>query len=143
MKFNLTKATETDIEYIKYAKLYNIFKYAHDLSDDEIERINNYANKTIPLEIKDYRMITINDVKIGCVFVANKDDGVMLDEIFVEKEYRGKGIGTKIINDIIKNNKIVYLWVYKDNKKAISLYERLGFIVKDETQNRFYMMKSN
>lgn len=57
----------------------------------------------------------------------------------MEEEYRNKGLGTDIIKNILKINPIVYLWVYKENKKAISLYKKLNFKIIDETENRFYM----
>ena len=37
------------------------------------------------------------------------------------------------------NNKNIYLWVYKENIKAVSLYKRLGFKIIDETESRYYM----
>ena len=76
---------------------------------------------------------------IGCLLLTNKDDGKLLDEIYLEKVYRNKGIGTEIIRDILSNNDIVYLWVYKKNDKAISLYRKLGFNVIEETESRYYM----
>lgn len=48
-------------------------------------------------------------------------------------------IGTNIITNIIEKHPIVYLWVYKNNIRAISLYERLGFKVIEETKTRYYM----
>lgn len=63
----------------------------------------------------------------------------MIDEIYINKEYRSLGIGTNIIKNILDINKNVYLWVYKDNEQAVSLYKRLGFIVVDETESRYYM----
>ena len=63
----------------------------------------------------------------------------MLDEIYIESDFRNKGIGTKIIKEILQENKVVYLWVYKENEKAISLYKKLGFKVVDETDTRFFM----
>ena len=65
-----------------------------------------------------------NKNKVGCLLVTKKDDGVILDEIYLEEEYRNKGIGTEIIKNILKNNFIVYLWVYKKNIKVISLYKK-------------------
>ena len=38
-----------------------------------------------------------------------------------------------------KNNKNIYLWVYKKNKKAVLLYKRLGFTIEEETESRYYM----
>ena len=40
--------------------------------------------------------------------------------------------------NLIKYNK-VYLWVYIDNIRAVKLYKRLGFKVKEETDKRYFM----
>ena len=136
MKYNLINATNKDTDYIKKSKLYNIFTYSDDLPKDEVMRINNYVDEHIPVEITDYKIIMCNKNKVECLLVAKKDDGVILDEIYLEEEYRNKGIGTEIIKNILKNNFIVYLWVYKKNIKAISLYKKMKFKIIDETENR-------
>ena len=142
MKYNLINAISNDIYYIKKSKLYNIFTYADDLPKDEVMRINNYVDEHIPVEITDYKIIMCNKNKVGCLLVAKKDDGVILDEIYLEEEYRNKGIGTDIIKNILKINPIVYLWVYKKNIKAISLYKKMKFKIINKTENRYYMKYS-
>ena len=37
--------------------------------------------------------------------------------------------------------KNIFLWVYKENSKAINLYKKLGFTIKQETRSRYYMQK--
>lgn len=51
-------------------------------------------------------------------------------DIFTVDNYRNKGIASKLINEIIKDFDIINitLEVRIDNKNAISLYEKLGFI---------------
>ena len=142
MKYNLINATNKDTDYIKKSKLYNIFTYADDLPKDEVMRINNYVDERIPVEITDYKIIMCNKNKVGCLLVAKKEDGAILDEIYLEEEYRNKGIGTDIIKNILKINPIVYLWVYKKNIKAISLYKNMKFKIINETENRYYMKYS-
>ena len=68
-----------DIEYIKKAKLYNIFKYVHNLPNIEIEKINNDVERHISLEIDNYKMIKCDETKIGCLYVTDKDDGKILE----------------------------------------------------------------
>lgn len=142
MKYNLKSATNDDIDYLKRAKLYNIFEYAKDLPSDEMEKINKYVNQNIPLDINSYRLIICDNKRIGCLLLKEKNDGVLLDEIYLEDDFRNKGIGTSIINNVLENNNIVYLWVYKDNIKAVNLYKRLLFNVIDETNTRYYMKYS-
>ena len=142
LKYNLINATNKDTDYIKKSKLYNIFSYVDDLPKDEVMRINNYVDEHIPVEITDYKIIMCNKNKVGCLLVAKKEDGAILDEIYLEEEYRNKGIGTDIIKNILKINPIVYLWVYKKNIKAISLYKKMKFKIINKTENRYYIKYS-
>ena len=139
MNYKLMKANIDDVSILIDYKLKNIFDYAENLSLEEIKQINNYVKSNVPKEIDDYRVICIDDKKIGCLLVVNKDDGVLLDEIYLEEKYRNKGIGTSIIKKILSSYNIVYLWVYKLNTRAISLYKKLGFKIIDETETRYYM----
>ena len=139
MKYELVQSSKNDVNKIKEYNKKTIYQYANDLSEEEINEINDYVNKTIPIELANYQNIIIDDKMIGCLLVTNYEDGKEIAELYLEEEYRSKGIGTKIINNIIKENNILYLWVYKKNKKAISLYKRLGFIIIDETTSRYHM----
>ena len=84
-------------------------------------------------------MILVDNKKVGCLLVEKYEDGVLLDEIYLEEIYRNRGIGKDIIQNILRTNENAYLWVYKLNRGAISLYQRLGFQVLKETENRYYM----
>lgn len=139
MKYDLIKATNNDIDFIKKAKLYNILKYAHDLTEKDILNINNYVEKSLLVEMSNYKIIVHDNKKIGCLLVTEKEDSITLDEIYLEEEYRNKKIGTNIIANILKSNSLVYLWVYKENTKAISLYKKMEFKVINETETRYYM----
>ena len=139
-KYKLENASIKDIERIKKYKLNTIFEYAKDLDKKEVEKINNYVNKTIPKQIFEYKNIVLNNIIVGSFLITKNENGLLLDEIFIEEQYRNKGIGTSIIKDIIsKSNNNVYLWVYKDNIKAVNLYNKLGFNIKEETDSRYYM----
>ena len=139
MEYKLLKSTSNDINrLIEYNKR-TIYEYAKDLSAEEINKINRYITSEVPKLINVYCNIMVDNKIIGCLLLTNKDDGKLLDEIYLEKVYRNKGIGTEIIRDILSNNDIVYLWVYKKNDKAISLYRKLGFNVIEETESRYYM----
>lgn len=139
-KYKLENASIKDIERIKKYKLNTIFEYAKDLDKDDVEKINNYVNKTITKQICEYKNIVLNNIVIGSFLITKNENSLLLDEIFIEKQYRNKGIGTSIIKGVVsKSNNNVYLWVYKDNIKAIKLYKKLGFLIKEETDSRYYM----
>lgn len=139
-KYKLENASIKDIERIKKYKLNIIFEYAKDLDKKEVEKINNYVNKTIPKQIFEYKNIVLNNIIVGSFLITKNENGLLLDEIFIEEKYRNKGIGTSIIKDVVsKANSNVYLWVYKDNIKAFNLYNKIGFNIKEETDSRYYM----
>ena len=139
-KYELENASIKDIERIKKYKLNTIFEYAKDLDKEEVEKINNYVNKTISNQIFEYKNIVLNNIIVGSFLITKNENGLLLDEIFIEEQYRNKGIGTSIIKDVVsKSNSNVYLWVYKDNIKAVNLYNRIGFNIKEETDSRYYM----
>lgn len=139
MKYSLVDASIDDIDYLKQAKSNIIYTYANNLTEEEKIKINNYIDTSIPKELKEYKIILFDNKTIGCLLIKKQDDGVLLDEIYLEESYRSLGIGTEIIKNILDINNIVYLWVYKENKKAVSLYKRLSFIIIDETESRYYM----
>lgn len=142
MVYQLENATINDSNLLIKYKLNNIFEYAEDLDQGEIIKINNYVNSHIPKQIDNYKIIKSDNRIIGCLLVEKHLDGVILDEIFIEEGYRNKGIGTQIISDILSNNSIVYLWVYKSNVRAIKLYKKLGFNIMENTEIRYFMKYS-
>ena len=54
---------------------------------------------------------------------------VWIEDIYVEAEYRGLGIGSKFIQHVkeLYPDKILRLETEADNSAAVGLYERLGF----------------
>lgn len=65
-----------------------------------------------------------------------------IDAICVEEKCRGKGIGTKLLEEIkniakSKGCTDLYLTVNRENEHAIKVYEKFGFKVK----NIAYMMR--
>ena len=51
-----------------------------------------------------------------------------LDDLYVLSEYRGQGVGTAIIQKCCCETELpVFLYVFKENNPAVSLYEKMGF----------------
>ena len=142
MNYKLIKSSNDDIEKLIDYKKRTIYEYAKNLSKDEIDKINNYVKNNMPKLLNNYYNIVGDNKIVGCLLLTDKDDGILLDEIYLEEKYRNKGIGTDIIKKVISNNDIIYLWVYKENIQAISLYKKLGFVVIEETESRYYMKYS-
>ena len=139
MKHKLEKSSMKDIEKLAEYKKQNIFEYADNLSNEEIEQINDYVYDSIQKEIDSYQNIIVDDNIVGCLLLTDTEEGKLLDEIYLESEYRNHGIGSSIIKNIIQDHNIIYLWVYILNKNAIALYQKLGFAIICETDSRYYM----
>ncbi len=68
----------------------------------------------------------------------NKHVGVM--GVGIIPDFRGKGIGTRLINaclEKVKKQNIyrIELWVYEDNVNAVDLYKKLGFEIEGVKRN--------
>jgi hypothetical protein len=137
--YKLVKASKKDIPRLIRYKKDIIYMYSKDLAEDERNKIDEYVITSVNEMFKDYYNIIIDDKIIGSILLKDMPQGKLLDEIYLEKDFRNTGIGTDIIRKMLKKNRNIYLWVYKENKKAISLYKRLGFIIVDETDSRYYM----
>jgi ribosomal protein S18 acetylase RimI-like enzyme len=78
----------------------------------------------------DHNIILLRDVPIGRMMVARNDTAISLVDIALLPKYRNAGIGTGLIQDLLKEAEIVgksvRLSVFASSA-AIRLYERLGF----------------
>ena len=78
------------------------------------------------------------------LFKAIADDGVIVgylageilhDEtyeirgLFVDPEYQGKGVGTKLVEEAIRKFSAIKMWLFviEGNRAAIALYKKYGF----------------
>ena len=137
--YTLKIANIKDISLLETWKLQTVFDYAGKLSMEEQEKISNYVHNEVLEYLHFFELIEVSSNIVGCVLVRPYQDGYLLDEIYLEKEYRNLGIGSSILKDKTMQFSPLYLWVYKDNQKAISLYKRIGFLEKEETATRYFM----
>jgi len=85
--------------------------------------------------------IVFEDKKI--IGVINYDliyDRIEINHILVLEEYRRNNIASKLVNYLINNNDIknITLEVNCNNKAAINLYSKLGFVEVSIRKNYYY-----
>jgi GNAT superfamily N-acetyltransferase len=89
------------------------------------------------------KIVAIGDDPIGVVVLEQRDNCDWLDEILLTADYRGQGIGTSLMKQLIADarirNRPLMLRVLHENHKAKRLYERLGLIVIETLENHFLM----
>ena len=104
-----------------------------------------YYEKFIESVKDDAWIIQLNGKNIGFYNGALLEDGSYeIGNICIIPEYQGKGIGTKILKDIIEIHKEqdIHIQYFKQNPVG-RLYERLGFVQSGETEFHYKMMKKN
>ena len=98
--------------------------------------LSNYAQ--IKDKADDIFILVDNGGLVGSVACYGNE----IDDLFVGKQFQGKGIGKQLLlwgmNYMrIKNNSSIHLHVAEWNKKAVMLYRSVGFtIVKTEIVER-------
>jgi GNAT superfamily N-acetyltransferase len=88
------------------------------------------------------RIITLGDADIGWLQTIPKKDGLFVAQMFVDRPFQRRGIGTEVMKRLIAEaahaHQAVHLNVVKINP-ALRLYERLGFRTTHEDDRKFYM----
>ncbi len=101
---------------------------------------NMYSTDKIMQEIEkgfQWEVASIDQDIVGYLdYIMEQDQRVFLSKIYLRPEVQKKGIGQILLNRVIDFSKrngglAVYLTVNKDNTKAISFYERNGFVTVD------------
>lgn len=90
----------------------------------------------IEQESYEYYFIEYENKKIGYFGISYKKDYLFLSKLYLKKDYRHHGFGTKAFQEIIKiaiknNYNDIQLTVNKYNKNTIRAYEKWGFKIID------------
>lgn len=137
-QIKLRPATQSDTEYMYNCEMESINK---SIRNDP--KVISYIKKDVQDSIKDTKMITYNNNTIGMITVSPIDNGEWwyIGELYIDKEYRGNGIGTKLLKDQIQSHDKLKLQVAYDNKGAKRLYESLGFkVINKNDKGGAYLM---
>jgi threonyl-tRNA synthetase len=81
-----------------------------------------------------------NNQIVGYAGLRLRDNHVYLEDLFVDENYRNKGYGKLILQNIlkkyVKNGKLLSS-VVKSNKKAVNFYQNFGFNIIEEKLGNF------
>lgn len=146
MEYSFRDCTLEDFDFLFNLKKENFKWYVDKIwgwkDDDQQERLRQDLKE----HLKHKRIILIDNKPVGVYAVHTTEIGdLFINEISIVKEYQGKGIGRKILEEQLKENQKngirTTLQVFKDNP-AKKLYEQLGFKVYGETETH-YQMENN
>jgi len=83
-----------------------------------------------------HEMIESEEQRVGRLYVDRRETDIRILDVTLFPETRGKGIGTLIINNLIKEaaeaNKSLSVYVESFNR-SLGLFQRLGFVKTEES----------
>ena len=89
------------------------------------------------------QIVVVAGRDVGVLQVEDRGTDVSLGLIEIAPSYQGQGLGTRIIKDVLAlahgERRPVSLHVLKTNSRARRLYERLGFVLDEEREERLVM----
>jgi ribosomal protein S18 acetylase RimI-like enzyme len=115
-------------------------KQKSDFIDQQFNAQHVYYHQVY--EGASFSIIQTNNQPAGRLYIWETESQIRIIDIALLPEFRGQGIGSFILQDLIKQselkNKIISIHVENFNP-AMSWYERLGFKPKDETGVYLYL----
>lgn len=124
-----------ELEQVCKENLLHYSRYEEIFESD----LKQYQSRIYPIKDAQYLRwyhIKVENKYIGAIWLekSSNDDFAVLGVFIADKDFRNKGIGTRAIREIIKNdlqymhtNKIL-LRVRAENERAIKCYNKVGFI---------------
>ncbi len=106
---------------------------------DETWQVANFEKHWNPEKCD---IIVREGVPVGIHALWQEDDALFLSQVLIHPDHQNQGIGTSVVRDVMTQAKVaglsVKLQVLKENSRAQSLYQRLGFTVSEmtDTHNR-------
>ncbi|WP_105617012.1 GNAT family N-acetyltransferase [Vallitalea okinawensis] len=126
-----SKEDAKDIAEWKYEGIYSFY------DNDKTEAKQQWA-RNIHHEENTFALYNENKELIGnCCFDFDEEEGIIFG-VQMRPDLTGKGMGTDLIKIILDFGKEKYqydeikLYVAKFNRRAIRVYEKLGFVVNEE-----------
>ena len=137
-------ATDDDLEFVYFSELETVEENKND------PKVQKYIRQDAKESIGHTKIIVVNgeDVGVYQAYATNEwglregnKDWWYLAHIYIKPAYRGLGIGSNIIKQDIRNHDKILLQVMKSNKRAMKLYESLGFKFSQENDHGGIVMR--
>ncbi len=141
-EISLVKYTDDLYEFVYEVRKMAFYDYVDECyawrEEDQRLRYADYMERTRDVA----RIIRLGDKNVGLLVAYPKDGRYFIETICLMPECRGKGVGTKVLQDELDAHADLDVDIqhYKSNPVS-SLYERLGFVRVGETENHYQMTK--
>lgn len=118
---------------------------AHDFIDKQYWEDNYETVKNIYLPMSETFLYVDQDNIKGFISIIENE---FIGALFIDVNYQGEGIGSKLIDYVTEKYGELELAVYKDNERAVKFYKNKGFKVIKEQESedsnfKEYIMKKH
>jgi ribosomal protein S18 acetylase RimI-like enzyme len=141
MPISFRQALDQDFDYCKrlyFREMEWIIKELH------LDRAAQAAGFQQQWDLTQVRIIVLGGSDVGWLQTTRQDDELFVAQMFVDRLFQRKGIGTEVMKRLIgeaaRVNQTMRLNVVKINP-AVRLYQRLGFQVIREDDRKFYLKR--
>lgn len=140
MNLQYIPADESDIPIV-YELTKHLIDTYEDVASVPYDEILEWVEYKIKRCISEHQCVLLDGQKCGYFYL--RDDGE-LDLIYILPAFQNRGIGSEILKKCIAESKNpMYLCVFTKNVRAISLYERFGFSVRERLGESRMIMARN
>lgn len=134
MNISFKKMRANDLEFLNRVRNEYSYEYLHDSRTFTLEETKNWYYTSNP----EFWMIQLDSVNVGYFRISNhsKENKNLYIGADIAKEYTGKGIAKEAYKQFIPHVFVIYslnkitLEVLSTNKRAINLYNKLGFVLE-------------
>ena len=105
---------------------------AHSFIEKEYWENNYEVVKNIYIPMSETFVYDDGEEIRGFISIINKE---FIGALFVDIDYQGLGIGSKLIDYVGDKYNKLELAVYKDNESAVKFYKKKGFKIIEEQKN--------
>ena len=146
MDYKIRFATCDDYDLIYNLKKENLRPYVEKIWGwDENYQVKDFAKKFN--YIQHFFVIEVHDKFAGFLQFHFEYPYFEVENIHLHSEYRGNGIGSDILRNFqkvcISQKTKIRLECFKENRRAKSLYQKLGFIQTGETDTHYVLEYQN
>jgi ribosomal protein S18 acetylase RimI-like enzyme len=133
MNITYSEAKNGDIQPIYQLCKQLIDKY-ENVDCIDYERVLQWVRNKIENSIREYTVVSVDNQKAGYYhFYKNENGEYELDDLYIFPDYQNKGIGSEIIKKCYNLiDAPIILYVFIKNQRAVSLYQRHGFVITEE-----------
>ncbi len=137
--FKLRQATQADVKL-----MFRLQKIdgAH-LNQDDGEQVAKFEEYKLDFKPAEIQIVYLAGEPVGRLRVVRGDE-IYIGGMQILPEYRGRGLGTAILESLIEESKQtskpIRLEVFHNNLPAFSLYQKAGFKVVEENDQQKIMV---